>query len=227
MKVAIIGLPRSGTTITCSFVNSLDGASVWGEPHRGQTRFPDIPLKTRYGDVALAKTEVLAHIEEFAKEHDLSICGFKEPLDTYIPVDPIEIVQGYGSRLDKIMVTIRDPGRNFMSMLVLGHINEDQIEEYAIHYQRFADFCFVEPRAVPIVLERFVKNPVGYMSDKMGIDIPKGHSLKAYTGSGDQRAMWSREIFPSDDRPRYEHDAISGLYVDYEAILELDELQTN
>jgi hypothetical protein len=223
MRLAIIGMPRSGTTITCSYVNSLDGASVWGEPHRGQTRFPGVPLRSRYGDISLGKGEVLAQIEDFARENGLSIYGFKEPLDTYIPVDPIEVASGYGDRLDKILVTVRDPGRNFMSMLALANITEKQVEEYATHYTRFTDFCFVEKRATPIILERFVKDPRGYMARKLGLPEPEKVSLKTYTGGGDGTATWSREIFPSDDRKRYEHDAVSGLYVDYESVLELDE----
>ena len=128
VAVAIIGMPRSGSTIVTAFVNALDLSSIWGEPHRSKMTKV---FKTRYGDTPLdPKQDRLEQMRKFAVAKGLRVYGFKEVWDMNLDVWPAEVASRYGNRLDHILLTIRDPLISYSSMVALGHANHTTIEEF-------------------------------------------------------------------------------------------------
>lgn len=185
IAIAVIGMPRSGTTIVCSFLNSLDRSSVWGEAHRVTwMQLPRI-MPTRYGNgILYPYTEVLGQMKDFAVYHDLLIYGSKDVPDLYI--DPIEIVEGYGDRLDKVFVVFRNPRKVWKSMCSLGHTSGLGIKEadFIAMYNEYMKYCLQTDNAISVVLERFRNSPKGYMSAKLGYPIVGNSTLLRYTGTG-------------------------------------------
>lgn len=201
-SIGIIGMPRSGTTIVASFINSLDRATIWGEAHRivGKT-FRRI-MNTRYGTGMLRPNHsVLTQVEQFAVNHNLLIYGTKDVLDSIV-TDPIAIYRSYGTRYDHVFVTFRDPRKTWASIKALGNARGLRMteNEFIWRHNAFVDYCIRMNNATPIILERFRKDPIGYMSTQMGLEISGPVILEQYTGTGDAHAKYDKEIRPETKR---------------------------
>ena len=200
-SIGVIGMPRSGTTIVTSFINSLDRATMWGEAHKiwgGNDR----TLSTRYGDGRLKNgPDVLGQVEAFAIKHDLLIYGTKDVVDAIV-TDPIATYRSYGTRYDHVFVTFRNPRKMWTSIKELGHADGLGMTEndFIWKHNAFVNYCIRFKNATPIILERFRKDPIGYMSTQMGFEITGPVVLEKYTGGGDPHTIKDTEIRRESNR---------------------------
>jgi len=211
MRVAIIGLPRSGSTIVASVVNSIDGSLIIGEPHRltsmprprGFEKRPII-FHTRYGRFDAYKgSSILDQIDEFALQHDTTMWGFKE-CQTFM-TDALDlVVSEYSGRIDKVLDTIRHPLTNYSSLNALGH-RPWEPESYNKAYASLVKYSMTNAIASPVVLELFRKNPVGVIESALGVSAQSAFPLKQYGGGGDTYASTAKKIMKEDTRPLW-HD---------------------
>ena len=201
-SIGIIGMPRSGTTIVASFINSLDRATIWGEAHRVWARTSPIMMDTRYGIGVLRNSgDVLGQVKAFAEKNDLLIYGTKDVLDGIV-TDPIATYRSYGWKYDQVFVVFRNPRKVWASMKSLGNasglgMTEDRFIQKS---NAFVDYCIRTNNATPIILERFREDPIKYMSTKMGLEISGPVILEKYSGTGDRGAMHAKEIRPITKR---------------------------
>jgi hypothetical protein len=194
--IGVIGMPRSGTTIVTSFINSLDRATMWGEAHRVVSKtFPRI-MATRHGTgILMPDMNVLSQVETFADKHNLLIYGTKDVYDSIV-TDPVATYRSYGERYDHVFVTFRDPRKTWASMKAIGHARELGMteKEFIWKHNSFVNYCVRFRNATPIILERFRKDPIGYMSIQMGIEISGPLIFQQYTGGGDVHAMYDKSV---------------------------------
>lgn len=223
--IAVIGMPRSGSTIVTSLLNSFNQAAVFGEPHRSYDKPTVTEFPTRYGPLMLEpRVEVLGQIEKFAMRHRLEMFGFKEVLDPLNNVLPIEIVEGYGERLDYIFVTVRDPRRNYSSLVQLGHAKSLDMspQAFTAEFRRFAEgiLSFHLPPIIPVVLEKLRMDPMGHIRQVTGWEAPGQYTMQQYSGGGDPHAMKATLVMKTDYRPRYEGNELDEADEYYNAILQ-------
>ena len=91
-------------------------------------------------------------------------------------------------------------------------------KEFIWKYESFVNYCLRMKNAKPIILERFRKDPVGYMSERMGIEISGPLILEQYTGGGDAHAMHDKSVRPvssrvPDDSPALDRAAAAYMEV--------------
>lgn len=211
LVVAVIGMPRTGTTIFSRYLSSLGESLIVGEPHRmleesrsssqGPVTFPII-CDSPYGALFLRyySDKPLDQIIAFAKHHGVStMVGFKETWSNF--VDPIDLIMEYSAYqpIHRVFVCVRDPIKTYKS--ILYNTPEDRevlpVERFAFHYIRLAHAC--NPEISPlgdkdvtaIDLDHFRKWPRSYLEDRTGwkIDGPESPTtqdgLVMYTGGGD------------------------------------------
>lgn len=203
MSVFVYGMPRSGTTIIASLLNSIEGATVWGEPHRSSHM---IYMGTRYGNVLMDPGHnILDQIESFATHNELWLYGFKEVFDPALGIFLHDLVGRYFEKLDKIIICIRDPRKVWASMAGIGHATELglRISDFSEAYLRHIDFAFEHPKASGAVLDLILANPI-LLSGVIGVQLHKYDGLRQYTGGGDPHTIQGGAILRSvDARPPY------------------------
>lgn len=219
--VAVIGTPRSGSTIITSFLNSLDGATIWGEPHGYHMSIRErIPFKTRHGDgVLVPGNDVLSQIEKFATEHNLLIYGFKDLWDATKGICPIEIVTDYGGRLDKVLLSTRHPRKTYASMIALGHPDSITAKIFSDKYVEFCEYCLDNEKCTPIFLDSFRESPIRSVGAATGWTIDGALEMKQYTGGGDPHGMQSSSIMPHDGRGPYTGSELNDATEAYHALI--------
>lgn len=233
-RVAIIGMPRSGTTVLASFLNSIDGAMIWGEPHRSRGKPHAVKMPSRYGTVILhPEMEILPQLKSYASAYGLWMFGFKEVYDSIMRLDPINLVSSHGNALDWVFVSIRNPRKNWSSMLAIGHANMlgMDVTGFMRAYKRFIDFSryvnfegaytgVTAPKVFPVVMEKFISNPVAYISSLIGYQIEGAPKLLRYTGGGDPHTIrMGTRIRKEDIRPAYLGADLAPLDVLYRQLL--------
>lgn len=204
--VAVIGMPRSGSTIVTSLLNSFNGAAMFGEPHRSYGKPSPTKFATRHGDLVLRpKEDVLTQITRFALERNLDLFGFKEVFDSSMTIDPLNLVESYGDRVDLVFVTIRDPRRNYSSLVQLGHAKSLGLtpEKFVEEYKRFVIELALWKKYVPVILEKFRTGPLEQIRRVTGWEVPGQYKMKQYSGGGDPHAMVATLVNRNDYRPRY------------------------
>jgi hypothetical protein len=206
IAIAIIGMPRSGTTIVTSFLNSLDEALIVGEPYRMlrvkrpmNRNLPNI-FNSRYGELLFyPDRDALLQIHAYAFKRSLKIFGFKE---TWTPdIDPIALVKLYGNWICATFVVIREPRRNYASMIEntpQGHVPVD-VSEFNRAYTRLAESTS-EPGFYSVPLASFMEDPVAAICKDTGWQISGKIELKQFVGSGDTSARSAKKIYKTDRR---------------------------
>lgn len=153
-KFFIIGLHRTGTTITTVILDSLENGVCWGEPHW------------------------FAHIND--KEEDFfdglscdgwDVCGYKE---TYkMPAKRRafheDLLKRHIPLVDFFIVTFRDPIKAHSSMLAwnMTYITPAVFLE---GYRRLDELASHE-KGIPIVLEDLVDRGLPYLNSKLPFEI--------------------------------------------------------
>jgi len=223
-RIAIIGMPRSGSTIVASYINSITGAMIIGEPFLQAKRprpegkeWPTI-VDTRYGTLKIPYGDsVVGCIDEFAENKLVQISGFKECMTA--AVDVVDLVEELLPRLDLVLVVLREPRKNFMSMRQLtpeGHIPLS-VEEFNQWYIKLVDFAYLRTSKIqPINLDFFRIDPALELSDATGWDLKGNHVFKSYSGGGDTNARVAQAVSPVDQRVPYAGDDILPAVNEYE-----------
>lgn len=227
LVVAVIGMPRTGTTIFSRYLSSLGMSLIVGEPHRmlqeSRSTWPII-CDSPYGALFLRhySDKPLDQIIAFAKHHGIStMVGFKETWSNF--VDPIDLIMEYSvyQPIHRVFVCVRDPVRTYKS--ILCNTPEDRevlpVERFAFHYIRLVHACnpetspFGDTDVTAIDLDHFRKWPRSYLENRTGwkIDGPESpttrYGLVMYTGGGDVMARAAvTKILPNEsplDREGY------------------------
>ncbi len=200
--IAVIGMPRSGTTIVSAYLNSQLGALVVGEPHgiektaQHRSRLTTLPYRlslTQYGELALYYFKpVLDQIEEFAEIEGVSILGFKE---AWTPdINPIKIIEENADRIDRTIITLREPRRNYSSILkhysLVSGISAATFEN---HWKALYRYGVTNDKARFVILDQFRASPASSLQRASGLDI-REEDLLSLPGNGDAVARASTEI---------------------------------
>lgn len=230
LSIALIGMPRSGSTITGSFFNSLDGGFVVGEPH--SMIVADRPFGHDWPayidtDAGLFKlypkgeVDPLRQIEVFALINGFDIYGFKEVCT--VKTDPSQIVELYGDRLDAVFVLMREPRKVFRSMTKNtpeGSLPTSPLTFYE-WYRSIFEFCDGDyPFPVHIIYyEQFIKNPERHINEVAGWEFEGSVSLRKFPGSGDLSARGSKVVRAKDIGIPYKGNLLDGMDKLYEEFL--------
>lgn len=225
-KIAIVGMPRSGSTIVASYINSIDDVAIVGEPYLQAKRFRpanhDWPtvVSTRYGTLEIPTTRPpLDCIEEFGGDAGLKIVGFKECRTA--AVDVVDLVHELLPRLDLVLVVLREPRKNFMSMRQLtpeGHIPLS-VEEFNEWYISLVDLTYLRTSKVQALNLAFFRiDPALELSDATAWDLEGDHVFKSYSGGGDTNARVAQAVSPVDQRVPYPGDDIMPSVDAYEGV---------
>jgi hypothetical protein len=212
-RVGIIGMPRSGSTIISSLVNSLPGSFIVGEPH-AMARAPRPKgmetkvtfVDTRYGLFHLKPGEdVLAQIEGFASSNSLTMYGFKECWVPYVEIP--RLIQNYRDRLDITLVTVRQPRLNYGSLEQLSNPNVKPMSAgfFSDQYTELIGMALKPNNVHAIILDWFRVDPIAELRRATGWrDIPDTVPLQMYAGGGDVKARVAKKILPVDRRAPYQ-----------------------
>lgn len=221
--IAIIGMPRSGSTIVASFFNSLPKAIIMGELHRaGVSKAIESRHGSFYADFADPNTSALSQLGAFAEEHGLWLYGIKDVLDNNRGFDPAVLMKEYEEQLDLILVLFRDPRRQWTSIVSLGHKKHIPRTEFVRRYREAYDS--LGGKYVPFVYEKFIASPVGYARLVTGWDIPDKVPLQQYSGAGDVYARSSKAINKRDSRPAASGRQLDGVARLYSSLLKNEEV---
>lgn len=224
VAVAVIGLPRSGTTITCSFLNSIEKASVWGEPHRSYRKIIPTRFHTRYGDYdLLPMVDVLSQIKSFAEMKNLVMYGFKEVVDPKLGIDPVSLVKDYGARIDRVLMPLRDPRKVYKSMTDIGHAKHMDPDEFNDRYIWMTEYVLSLPHGGIVDLDKFRLKPAEVMSDALDLSIEQTDSrikLLQFTGGGDPHTIKHSRIKRKDYRDSWRGAALNSAHKLYLSMLE-------
>jgi hypothetical protein len=191
-------MPRSGTSIVTSYLNSQEGAFVIGEPTWPQKAKKNQLVFSRYGDFVLDhQKDIFEQLESLATDFDLSMIGIKE---AWVPsVNAIQIANKYHDIVDSIIITARDPRRTYLSMYnkfaSLGPVSLPLFER---HYKALLEYGKETEKARFIVLEQFRKDPVGILRKASGLDIKEVKELHRYTGGGCNVARESTAVIDKE-----------------------------
>lgn len=228
----MIGMPRSGTTIMSSLVNSLDEALVVGEIHAmlraprppGMLTVPTI-IDTRYGafqlypgrDVLLQINEIAIHLT-IHEDTPISITGFKE---CWVPtVDPIRLLGHYGDRLTHRVVVLRDPARTYASIREHSKsVNDMGVIQFTEMFCELVEFG-LKPDVGIMTYELFRSAPLKALNMATGLEVEGAVELKQYAGGGDIAARGSKEVRTWDHREPFFHDDLSPAIAAYKYAVE-------
>jgi hypothetical protein len=210
--IAIVGMPRSGTTVVSAYLNSQPGALVIGEPHSIEKKAPSremsIPYhvaETQYGILAFYKgMPIMDQIKAFAQKNDVSVLGFKE---AWIPrVDPIQIIESYCDWLDRIIVVLREPRRTYNS--ISQRFTQRQALEpvtFEEHWKALYRYGATSDRARFVILDQFRQDPAGSLRRASGLDIQEIDNMLHFPGDGDPPARAGGKVKPVDRQEKSEY----------------------
>lgn len=211
IEIAMIGMPRSGSTIMSSLVNSINNAMIVGEPHamaraHRPERLKHVPtlVETRYGTISISPgyDDILTQLEFYAVQLGVNIVGFKE---CWVPsVYPIELVESYKNRLTNKVVMVRDPARNYSSIRSLSRSDADMpIDEFVAKFVALVDYGLRDDVGI-MLYELFIANPLKALKVATGWDVVGVPELEMYSGGGDLKARGSKNIDRYDYREPYQ-----------------------
>ena len=167
----ITGMPRGGTTIVARVFDSLTDGFCLGEPHWYHYHNEDMEcVKTNcFGKVPDASDDIhtlLPDIESYLLKNGVyNVGGYKE---TYFWGNPLaqNLILDHRTQVDFYIVVLRDPRMVFTSMSDLG---------WRVSKNRFLR-CYKEldvfaRNGIVVVYEDFVKDPLGYLNERLPFKI--------------------------------------------------------
>lgn len=176
----ILGPPRGGTTILCNLLNALEDGFCLGEPHwcamaQNMSIPPDI-LSANYESHTL-----YGYKETYRLRH--ALCE--------------DLLSLHLHKVDFFLIVLRDPVLVHSSQRALGWTEWDLPEDHNKIYRRL-DKLAQHKKAIVIVYEDFVKDPLEYLNERLPFQI-KGPLVLEPTGHafGDPFANRSTEIVQS------------------------------
>ena len=206
VTIGIYGTPRSGSTILCSFFNSIERCVFVGEPHRstGILRIP-----TRFGDIAMHIDNCTNDIIAFGRKRSLLMCGYKE---VYAPGTPNllnEVMVDDARRLTFAIGIFRDPIKSYSSVVALGHRargarNPMSPQEFCGAYRDIYTAVSRASNGILLTYEYFIEDPIGYINTKFPFEISGAlNMLPNQVRGGDPHAIKATEIKKVDSRIPY------------------------
>lgn len=182
----VIGPPRSGTTIVASVFNSLTDGFCLGEPHWLHESLEGEDDVAAYGKVAEFYRPVDDHmlimhtnIIPILQRDEFHVGGYKSTFQWFRHTcEPL--LEAHIPLVDFFVVVLRDPAKTLSSQRALGwkHLRPRSVNK---DYRRMGDLA-QHPKAVTVVLEDFVGDPLGYLNARLPFQIegplvldPTGH----------------------------------------------------
>ena len=204
MKLMIIGVARSGTTILANYINSLENSFCFIEPHWS------MKLHNKIDEFYLPAINDPDH-DLFHKEDNLpldylisemenkyNIVGFKE---TYRKSkdrfrDNTELIQNYiDSNLYTIIYILRHPYAVYNSIKRFDRTpleTKKNFEDFISSYKGFLDLIVANR---PVIYEYFIENPFQEILEKTGIAVKNPSKILSHnTRMGDETANKTDEI---------------------------------
>jgi len=182
----VIGPPRSGTTIVASVFNSLTDGFCLGEPHWLHESLEGEDDGAAYGKVAHLRRPVSdyrlimqVNIIPILNRGPFKVGGYKSTYQWFRHTcEPL--LAAHIPLVDFFVVVLRDPVKVLSSQRALGwqHLRPRDTNK---EYRRMGDLAR-DPKAVVVVLEDFVGDPLGYLNARLPFRIegplalePTGH----------------------------------------------------
>jgi hypothetical protein len=197
----VIGPPRSGTTIVASVFNSLKDGFCLGEPHwiheaeQGEADKEACGKMAEYWrPVADYRFILNVNVMPMLALDGFRVGGYKETFQWFRHTcDPL--LEAHVPLVDFFVVVLRDPAKALSSQRALGW-NHLRPKDTNKDYLRMGDLA-QHHKAVVVVLEDFVGDPLGYLNARLPFRIegplelePTGHRF------GDPKANESRMVSP-------------------------------
>jgi len=182
----IIGPPRSGTTIVASVFNSLEDGFCLGEPHWLHEAVGPEAVMEACGKVAdhwRPVTDYMlimnANVLPMLAREGVCVGGYKETYQHFRHTcEPL--LEAHLPLVDFFVVVLRDPRLVLSSLRAHGWDNV-RVRDINRDYERMGELAS-DRRAVAIVLEDFVKDPLKYLNGRLPFRIegplalqPTGH----------------------------------------------------
>lgn len=158
MQYYIIGVPRTGTTIVANLLNSLEDGFCFMEPHwyMKAAYKEDIDIIQSWRDWPYNSTHLIGYKETYRLGHALSE----------------ELIERHTPQMDFFMVIFRDPVKTHSSQHALGWTEWDHPRFFNAAYRRLDKLIESWPeKAIPIVYEDFVPDPLGYLNARLPFQI--------------------------------------------------------
>lgn len=170
----VTGFGRGGTTILAQALNSIRGAFCLMEPYHYAS---DNPAPSGHDWTAsgpsvahlLNGNEPLEAIQD-ALSDDYMIGGYKETIE---PVsDWVEaVLPRHLEMVDFFLVIFRHPVWMHSSQRAFGwNFRPDEPAAYLDDYRFLAELANTHP-GIPVVMEDFVKRPIGYLNERLPFQI--------------------------------------------------------
>jgi hypothetical protein len=200
----VIGLARSGTSIVTSYLNSQPNAFVVGEPTWPQEHNRNQLVYSRYGEIVFnKKADIFVQLAQLASKLELALVGIKE---AWTPsINAIRVADRYTDIVDSIIITVREPRRNYQSMFdhfaSIGPVSSAMFER---RYKMLFEYGMNNPRAKFIVLEQFKKDPVGILRKAVNFEIEEVEELQRYSGGGCKNVRTSTTVEDKEIREQSE-----------------------
>jgi len=185
----IIGPPRSGTTIVASVFNSLGDGFCLGEPHWLHEAEKGEADAQAYGKVAHLRPHpwsvsdymliMQVNVIPILNRGPFHVGGYKETWQ-YFRHTCEPLLAAHVPLVDFFVVVLRDPRLALASQRALGwqHLRPRDTNK---DYLRLGELA-QNPKAVPVILEDFVVDPLGYLNARLPFQIegplelqPTGH----------------------------------------------------
>lgn len=204
----ITGLPRSGTTIVASLLNSLDDGFCFGEPHWYLDTRRVICDEIRHFtgkvnnlvdcNLVKDKMDVLPKLITplLIRSNTYKLGGYKE---TYkgTPLDRL-LFRAHIPQVDFFIVVLRDPIEVHKSQRRVGWpVKEWGLDKALTDHDTMVDMAIHNNKAVSVWYDDFCKDPIGTMNRVLGgLFVITGEPVLTPTGwiYGDPRANNSTRI---------------------------------
>jgi len=178
----VIGPPRSGTTIVARVFNSLEDGFCLGEPHWIHEAEGGKADGQAYGKVERWHKPVddyrlimQANVIPILERGPFKVGGYKETYQHFRHTcEPL--LEAHMPLVDFFIVVLRDPRLVLSSLRALGWDNV-RVRDINQDYERMSELAQDE-RAVVVVLEDFVKDPLGYLNAWLPFQIEGPLELK-------------------------------------------------
>lgn len=230
--IAIVGPPRSGTTIVAKYINSIGGVFIVSEPYQAalkprppRMKFWPTIVETEYGNFGIVpEQDAWDQVKIFANrvEPGLSVIGFKECQSPIVNAADIAGSLMDNKEVDRTIVVMRHPRLVFESMLwntPEGH-ERTTPQELAQMYDELYDLVDNYPEQTAIIfLDWFRAYPTEEVQKATGWSISglTINTLDPLPGGGDPTALGSTSVSRIDTQrpsPRRDLDRAVEIYED-------------
>lgn len=192
LVVGVFCLPRSGSTILTSFLNSIDRSVFLSEPHGRHQPKKKIP--TRYGDLLYGET-VMGSLLTFSCQRELTLVGYKEIWHPIQEDRMWAILDKDFDHFDLIVTTLRDPLRIYSS---ISHTELPEKKFNRVYIEFHEKMKSLQAKTV--VLDKFRRNPSGHINTVLPFDVPRISLIPRQLQGGDPYAIRADKVDAAETR---------------------------